>query len=82
MLAADIPTKFNIPFADNAGGAFIRPIPEASQIGIEAGAASLNDGFPPDTFTPVSAGGTPPFGRDFNGLLNQITAWNRWQNAG
>lgn len=82
MLAADVPARFNIPFADAAGGAYIRPIPEASQIGIEDGAASLTDGFPPDTFTPVTAGGTPPFGQDFNGLLNQITQWNRWQSAG
>ncbi len=82
MLAADLPDRFPIPFADAAGPSYIRPIPEASQIGIEDGAASLTDGFPPDTFTPVTAGGVPPFGQDFNGLLNQITAWNRWQAAG
>lgn len=82
MLAADLPDRFNIPFADAAGPSYIRPVPEASQIGIEDGAASLTDGFPPDTFTPVTAGGVPPFGQDFNGLLNQITAWNRWQAAG
>lgn len=82
MLAADLPDRFPIPFADAAGPSYIRPIPEASQIGIEDGAASLTDGFPPDTFTPVTAGGTPPFGQDFNGLLYQITSWNRWQSAG
>lgn len=82
MLAADLPDRFPIPFADAAGPSYIRPIPEASQIGIEDGAASLTDGFPPDTFTPVTAGGVPPFGQDFNGLLNQITAWNRWQAMG
>lgn len=82
MQASQIPTKFPIPFANGAGGAFIRPIPQASQIGVQAGAASLTDGFPPVTFTPIAAGGTPPFGQDFNGLLNQITAWSQWQNAG
>lgn len=82
MKLADIPTKFNIPFANAAGGGFIRPIPEASQIGTQAGAASLTDGFPPDTFLPIGAGGTPPWGADFNGLFNQDTAWARWQAAG
>ncbi len=82
MLASDIPAKFNIPFADSAGGPYIRPVPEASQIGIQNGAASLTDGFPPLCFTPVSSGGVPPFGEDFNGILNQITAWNQWQSAG
>lgn len=82
MLAASIPTKFSIPWANSAGGSFIRPIPQASQIGIQSGAASLTDGFPPVTFSPIAAGGTPPFGQDFNGILNQITLWNRWQAAG
>lgn len=82
MLASAIPTKFQLAFASSAGGSFIRPIPQASQIGIQAGAASLTDGFPPSTFSPIAAGGTPPFGQDFNGLLNQITLWNQWQAAG
>ncbi len=82
MIAANVPQRFPIPFANAAGGAYIRSVPTASQIGIEDGAASLTDGFPPDTFIPVSAGGVPPFGEDFNGLLNQITAWCRWQAAG
>lgn len=82
MQAADIPDKFNIPFANAAGGGFIRPIPEASQIGITTGAASLTDGFPPVNFLPIGAGGTPPAGQDFNGIIKQITEWSRWQNAG
>jgi hypothetical protein len=82
MLASAVPGKFNIPFANAAGGSFIRAIPQASQIGITNGAASLTDGFPPDTFSPIAAGGVPPFGQDFNGLLNQITLWNQWQSAG
>jgi hypothetical protein len=82
MLASAIPTKFAIPFANAAGGGYIRAIPQASQIGITNGAASLTDGFPPLTFLPVGSGGVPPFGQDFNGLLNQISAWSRWQCAG
>lgn len=63
------------PFGINALSANITlPIPVASQIGITNGAASYNDGFPPDTMIPVVAGGTPPFGQDFNGILYTITA--------
>jgi hypothetical protein len=82
MLKASIPPRFNIPFASGAGGGFIRPIPQASQIGITNGAASLTDGFPPLNFQPVASGGIPPFGEDFNGILNQISAWSQWFEAG
>lgn len=82
MLRSATPPSFPIAFASSASGSFIRAIPTASQIGIQSGAASLTDGFPPLTFNPVAAGGVPPFGADFNGLLNQITLWNQWQEAG
>jgi hypothetical protein len=82
MLRASTPPRFNIAFAAGAGGGFIRAIPQASQIGIQGGAASLTDGFPPLNFQPVAAGGVPPFGEDFNGILNQITLWSQWFEAG
>ena len=83
MLSSAIPTKFPIPFANSAGTpTYSRPIPQASQIGIQAGAASLTDGFPPVCFTPRASGGTPMWGADLNGLLNQVTAWLQWVNAG
>jgi len=82
MQASQIPSKFAIPFANSAGVGYIRTIPQASQIGVTNGAASLTDGFPPLTFLPVGAGGTPPWGQDFNGILKQITQWNQWQSAG
>jgi hypothetical protein len=82
MQASGIPPKFNIPWANNAGSGMIRPIPQASQINIQLGAASLYDGFPPATFVPVANGGSWPFGQDFNGILNQMTAWDRWFSAG
>lgn len=82
MKITDVPSRFNIPFANSAGGGYIRPIPEASQVGIQDGAASLTTGFPPLNFLPVGAGGVPPFGQDFNGLCKQITQWNQWQAAG
>lgn len=82
MLIGSIPTKIPTPFADGAVSPYIRPVPIPSQQTIQAGAASFTDGFPPDTFNPVGAGGTPPFGADFNGLLNQMSAWSRWVQAG
>lgn len=82
MLASQIPVKFPLKFGQNASASFIRQVPTPSQIGIQAGAASLNDGFPPVTFLPVTGGGTPPDGRDVNGIINQLSAWAQWQAAG
>lgn len=83
MQTSDLPARFTIPFANAAGGAYIRPIPSAHVTATASDApASLNDGFPPENFTPVSAGGVPPNGKDFNGILNQVTAWARWVAAG
>jgi hypothetical protein len=79
---SQIPTKIPVPWGNSAGGGFIRVVPIPSQIGITAGAASWTDGFVPVNFSPVGAGGTPPFGEDMNGALNPISAWIRWFNAG
>jgi hypothetical protein len=81
MLASSIPVKYPIPFGNNAVPTNINQIPQASQIGITAGAASLVDGFPPVTFIPVGAGGIPPWGRDFTGLFNRITAWTQFADC-
>lgn len=82
MKAASIPAKFPIVWANTAVSPYIRTIPEASQIGITNGAASLTDGFPPLCFQPEAAGGTAFWGADNNGILQQITSWNQWQQAG
>jgi hypothetical protein len=82
MLVASSPPKFPKVWGQNAEGPFIRPIPIDSQIGINPGFASLNDGFPPLTMTPTPAGGIPPFGQDMNGILKQVTQVQQWQQAG
>lgn len=82
MQVSDIPDKLPIPFAYAAGGGFIRPIPEASQIGVDDGAASLTDGFVPLNATPIASGGIPPNVKDINGILFEISGWSRWQAAG
>ncbi|WP_204371528.1 hypothetical protein, partial [Burkholderia multivorans] len=79
MQSSNTPSKVPLPFA-NSGTKNV--IPVASQIGITPGAASLTDGFPPVTMTPIAAGGIPPSGADFNGILNLITAIQQWQSAG
>lgn len=82
MQQSDLPPRFNIPWGNSAVAPYIRNIPQTSQIGVQNCAASLTDGFPPLTFVPAGAGGCPPFGADFNGVLKQITQWSRWQAAG
>jgi hypothetical protein len=83
MQASQVPQFFTIPWANGAGAGYVRNIPTPSQIGSEPGAASLTDGFPPLNFLdPQSAGGVPPKGQDFNGILRWITQWIRWQQAG
>lgn len=79
MQASNAPAKSAVPFA-NSGTK--NTIPVASQIGITPGLASFTDGFPPLTMTPLAAGGVPPYGADFNGILNFLSASTRWGQAG
>ena len=81
MQSSNIPSRIPVPFANAAGPSYVNTIPVNSQIGITNGRASLADGFPPLTFTPLSAGGIPPFGSDMNGILKEITAIQQWQQA-
>jgi len=82
MQLSDLPGKLPLPFAAAAGGGYIRPIPTASQIGIDDGAASLTDGFVPLNATPIGAGGVPPSIQDMNGILYAVSGWTRWAAAG
>ncbi|TIR37892.1 MAG: hypothetical protein E5X27_16440, partial [Mesorhizobium sp.] len=82
MKLSALPAKFPVAWGASASPSYIRSIPLGSQIGIVNGAASLTDGFPPLNFLPVGSGGVPPFGQDINGILQQITQWSQWQNAG
>lgn len=66
-------------FAHNAGPDFINSIPETTAA---PGAASFDQGFPPVTMEAPAAGGIPPYGQDFNGILNQITALLAYLNSG
>jgi hypothetical protein len=82
VLSTNTPEQFPMPWGANAVTPFINSIPVTSQIGIVNGRASLETGFPPLTFVPETAGGTPPFGGDFNGILNLLSRISQWAQAG
>lgn len=79
MQASNAPSKSAVPFAQSGTK---NTIPVASQIGVTPGAASFTDGFPPLTMTPLAAGGVPPYGADFNGILNFLSDAVRWSQVG
>jgi hypothetical protein len=79
-MPAPTPTLITRPFADTAGGAFITfPVPDVTA---DPARADFQSGFKPDSMTPKVAGGTPPFGQDFNGVLKQITQNQVFTTAG
>lgn len=71
MEQSGFPTKIAVPFGKNAATGNIRTIPVAAPDDVSA---SFSLGFPPLTMTPTDAGGTPPDGRDINGVLFMTTA--------
>ncbi|WP_275389505.1 phage tail protein, partial [Xenorhabdus bovienii] len=80
MKLNDKPRQILVPFA-SAGDKNV--IPNAATEHTKSnGNAAYDSGFPPSTMTPISAGGVPPHGQDFNGLLNDITAALRYLQSG
>jgi hypothetical protein len=61
------------PFGENAAPGTIDPIPETRGPGDDPQQATWDEGFPLVTMTPLGAGGIPPKGQDFNGVLNAIS---------
>ncbi|EPS1205367.1 hypothetical protein [Serratia marcescens] len=81
MKLTDKPRQIVVPFA--SGTADKNTIPNnATQETKEKGKAAYDSGFPPLTMTAIAAGGIPPHGKDFNGLLNDITVAIRFSQAG
>lgn len=79
MIIADVPTKLDIIWASGTTSTYVRAIPNTSS---DPNAASLTLGFPPNTFVDVTSGGEPPDGRDWNGILQVLSAWSQWLSAG
>jgi microcystin-dependent protein len=69
------PTILQQPFA-YAGLKNIISYPSASPN------ASWHDGFPPVTMEPISSGGVPPAGQDFNGIYYELSSVLVYSNAG
>ncbi|ECH8185187.1 tail fiber protein [Salmonella enterica subsp. houtenae] len=80
MKLNDKPRQLAVPFASD--GAKNTVPDKATQQTKESGNAAYDSGFPPVTMTPIAAGGIPPHGRDFNGLMHDITAAIRYAQAG
>jgi len=79
MQLSDLPTWFAKRWGGDATSSYIRAVPATTA---DPNAASMSLGFPPNTFVAEGAGGSPPDGRDFNGILNFLSAWVQWFGAG
>ncbi len=80
-MSVPVPPVVTQAFGFDADPAFITvPIPDTQPI--DPVRASYEFGFPPVTFAPEVSGGLPPDGRDFNGILNTVTAHCAYIQAG
>lgn len=77
-----MPKPLTIPFARDALSQFINEIPDTPQSGADPQLASWSEGFGPITMQPLTSGGKPPEGPDFNGILSAISAHIVYQNGG
>ncbi|WP_265693280.1 hypothetical protein [Providencia rustigianii] len=67
------------PFAKNGQK---NVIPENYETSMDSNQATWDQGFGQITMLPVAAGGLPPKGQDFNGILNQISESIVYQSQG
>jgi hypothetical protein len=79
MQASQAPDRIPLAFATSGTK---NVIPEQAADITNPNDASYEAGFPPVTMAPVTAGGIPPNGADFNGILFALSALGRWQSAG
>lgn len=80
MQDSNIPQRWTVIFAASAPGSNVTtPFPTTAQAG---GLASLPTGFTTINFTPVGSGGVPPWGKDMNGILQLLSEWSQWYEAG
>lgn len=77
-----MPKPLTIPFARDALSQFINEIPDTPQAGADPQLASWSEGFGPITMQPLTSGGKPPEGPDFNGILSAISEHIVYQNGG
>jgi hypothetical protein len=70
------PTNYPLPFAVSGTRNTIAATPTGDNH------ASFSGGFPPITMQPITSGGVPPSGADFNGLIFDLMTHTVWINAG
>lgn len=75
MIISNLASRILRPFAA-AGSKATIPIKQT-----DATRASYEQGFPALNMTPIAAGGVPPSGQDFNGILYDISNAAMWQQA-
>lgn len=76
-MAAPTPVTIYQPFADTGDKNVVPNTPSPTP-----GLASYEEGFPPITRVKIQLGGKPPAGKDFNGILYDITTHTLWVQAG
>jgi len=70
------------PFAQDAPPSAVDPIPETRAPSDPLEKATWRNGFPSLTMIPLAAGGIPPRGQDFNGVLKAISEHTVYQGGG
>lgn len=76
MQLSDLPARIITAFATSGAK---NTIPQTTAT---PGAAAYDTGFPALTMQPLTSGGIPPAGQDFNGILYALSLIQRWQAAG
>lgn len=76
MSFATKPTFVKQAFANNG---IKNTIPDTTA---NEGYASYDEGFPAITMQPKESGGLPPRGQDMNGILNELSQFNQYQQMG
>ena len=68
----DNPKLMPIPFAEDSS--LKNEIPTDRTISASSAGATYRHGFPPITMMSIASGGIPPDGKDFNGILNDLSS--------
>lgn len=80
MQKSNAPTKLTVAFASGTGAGPVNTVPLTP--GATPGTASYQTGFTSVNMEPIASGGVPPFGADFNGIIQNATKAQIWQQSG
>lgn len=80
MQKSNAPIKLTVAFASGTGAGPVNTIPLTTNP--TTGGASYQTGFTSVNMEPIASGGVPPYGADVNGLFQNQTKAQIWQQAG